>query len=84
MSFLDKLRNLFAGPPRVHAADEEEAAVLHEEFGAPDSGAAQIKHIEETGGGGGMIRGDRFAAQESAEAAEADLETEEAPPDPDS
>jgi hypothetical protein len=82
MSFLDKLRNVLSGPPRVQAGDDEEAAVLHEEFGGPDEGAAEVKHMEETGGGGGMIRGDRYAAREAAEAAEADLETEEAPPDP--
>jgi len=82
MSFLDSLRKIFAGPTRIGDGSAEEAATLQEEFGATDAGEADLKHMEETGGGGGLT-GIRYGASESAEAAEEDLETEQAPPDPD-
>jgi hypothetical protein len=80
MSFLDRLRNMLAGPPRVQGGDDEGAAALREEYGTPDEGAADIRRMETTAGGAPMPG---FAASEAAETAEADLETEEAPPDPD-
>ncbi len=59
----------------------EKAAAMHEGFGAPDEGEVDLKRVEETGGGGGTS-GLRFGASEAAEAAEDDLASEEAPPDP--
>ncbi|HZT86154.1 MAG TPA: hypothetical protein VE984_12175 [Gaiellaceae bacterium] len=82
MSFLDRLRKMLAGPAHVQAADDAEAAALREEFGATaDEGAADLKHVEGAGGGG-RSPDVRFGASEAAEAAEADLASEEAPPDP--
>lgn len=85
MSFLTWLRGLFASPVRIgDGRDPETAADLHEELGTPDEGAAEVKQLAGThGGGGAYLPDEAFAAQESAEAAEADLESEEAPPDPD-
>jgi hypothetical protein len=81
VSFLDRLRNLLAGPPRIEdAGDPEAAADLQEEYGAPDQGAADLEEIAETGGA--YLRGGGYGAAEAAEAAEDDLATEEAPPDP--
>jgi len=78
MSFLDRLRNLLAGPARVQG-DSADAAALHEELGTPDAGAADVRRVE-TATGGYAVPG--LADSEAAEAAEADLGTEEAPPDP--
>jgi hypothetical protein len=83
MGLLERIRNMLAGPSHIEDADEGDAAALHEEFGAPDEGDADVKRMAGTGGGGGYDRGEPYAASEGAEAAEADLETEEAPPDPD-
>lgn len=80
MSFLDKLRNLLAGPPHIEADDPEAAATLHEEFGAPDKGADDLHRVEATGDHTFIPS---YGASESAEAAEDDLETEEVPADPD-
>jgi hypothetical protein len=80
MSFLDRLRNLLSGPPHVQGGDSESDAALREEYGVPDEGAADVRRMETTAGGA-PIPG--FAAHEAAELAEADLEAEEAPPDPD-
>ena len=87
MSFLDRLRNLLAGPPRIQG-DAEEAAALREEFGTSDEGAADVRRVDTGGGpaparfgGGGATDAVRFGGSEAAETAEADL-SEEAPPDP--
>jgi len=86
MAFLDRLRKLFAGPAQVQAADADEAAALREEFGTSDDGAADLRREEVAGGavrgGGAGLSNVGFAASEAAEAAEGDLSTEEAPPDP--
>lgn len=85
MSVRSWLRGLFASPTRIDdGRDSEVDADLHEEYGAADAGEADIKHMAATGGGGGgFVPDERFAAEEAAEAAEDDLETEEAPADPD-
>jgi hypothetical protein len=80
MSIGDWFRKLFAGPTHIGDGSNEDAAALHEEYGTPGEGEADLRHMEETGGGGGLA-GLRFGANEAAEAAEEDLETEEAPPD---
>ena len=80
MSFLDRLRNLLAGPPRVQGGDAEEAAAVREEFGASDEGSADVRRVEGPGVGGGM-HNVGFAGTEAAEAAEGDLSTEETPSD---
>jgi hypothetical protein len=80
MSFLDRIRKMLAGPPHVQAGDDEEAAALHEEYGAPREGEADLKYMEETGGGGGAA-GLRLGASEAAEVSLDELETEETPPD---
>ena len=82
MGFLDKLRNILGGPPHVQADSAEDDATLHEEFGAGDPGEGDLRYMEDTGGGA-YSTGIRYAGSESAEAAEEDLESEEAPPDPD-
>ena len=82
MSFLDSLRKIFAGPTHVKAGSAEDAAALQEEFGAADQGEADLRYMEETGGGGSLT-GTRYAGSESAEAAEDDVASEEAPPHPD-
>jgi hypothetical protein len=79
MSFLARLRNLLAGPPRVQG-DAADAVALQEEYGTPDEGAADVRHIETTAGGAAVPG---IAASEAAGAAEEDLQSEEAPPDPD-
>jgi hypothetical protein len=79
MGFLDRLRNLLAGPPRIQGDAADEAA-LHEEFGTPDQGAADVRRVEGSPGGGGGLHNVGFGASEAAEAAEADL-SEEAPPE---
>ena len=80
MSFLDKLRNLLAGPPHIRADDPEASATLHEEFGAPDKGADNLHRVEAAGDHTVIPS---YSASESAEAAEEDLESEEVLPDPD-
>jgi hypothetical protein len=91
MSFLDWLRNLISGPPRVSDTMDdpgEVAADLHEELGAPEEGEADIGGAATTSGPippatvGGMAPG-RPGSPAGAEAAEAEIESEEAPPDPD-
>jgi len=91
MSFLDRLRNLISGPPHIAGGGDPEAeADLHEEFGTPDATEADLKGMAETGGRGGLTGrgaaltgGGSFGTAEAAEAGEAELESEEAPPDPD-
>jgi hypothetical protein len=78
VSFLDRLRKMLAGPPHVQAGAAEESA-LHEEFGGIDEGEKDLRRAEQTSGGAVMPG---YAAAEAAEAAEADLTSEEAPPDP--
>jgi hypothetical protein len=82
MAFLDKLRKILGGPPQVRAGSAEDAATLHEEFAAPDQGESDVRYMEDTGGGA-YSTGIRYAESESAEAAEEDLESEEAPRNPD-
>ena len=88
MSVRSWFRNLFATPARTDdGGDPETDADLAEELGAPDEGREDIERMAGTGGGPGVvpggtyIPGGRFAATEAAETAEADLESEEAPPD---
>lgn len=78
MSISDWFRNLFSSS----SEGAEEDAALREEGLGSDEGEADLKYMEETGGGGGTTP-IRYGAVESAEAAEDDLESEEAPPDPD-
>jgi hypothetical protein len=83
LSILDRLRNLLEGPPRIGDTEDDRsefAADMHEEYGAPDEGAADLERMENVHGGA-VVPG--IAASEAAETAEEDLETEEAPPDPD-
>jgi hypothetical protein len=83
VSFLDRLRNMLSGPPHIDDSGDdpgEFAADMQEEYGAPDEGAADLKRLEATSGGA-VVPG--VATSEAAEAAEEDLESEEAPPDPD-
>jgi hypothetical protein len=83
MGFLTWLRNALAGPPRIQdGGDAGAAADLQEEFGAQDEGAEELRRMEGTGGGGGYNAAERIGASEAAEAAESDLTSEEAPPDP--
>jgi hypothetical protein len=81
MSFLDRLRNMLAGPPRVEGGDAAEAAALQEEFGAPDEGTADVRRVEGSPGAGGGLHNVGFGASEAAEAAQDDLASEEPPPD---
>jgi len=80
MSFSDALRKIFARPTRIGDGSAEDASALHEEFGAPDEGEGYLKKSEPLSGGA-VVPG--VAASEAAETGEEDLETEEAPPDPD-
>jgi hypothetical protein len=83
VSLLDRLRKLFEGPSHIGDKGDdpgEFAADMHEEYGAPDEGAADLQWMENVHGGA-VVPG--IAASEAAETAEEDLETEEAPPDPD-
>jgi hypothetical protein len=80
MSFLDRLRNWLSGPPHIEARGDDDAAALHEEYHTPDEGEAELRRMEQTA--------DRttipsYSAAEGAEAGEAEIESEEAPPDPD-
>lgn len=76
--FFARLRDLLSGPAHVSdGGDPEAAADLHDELGTPDEGAADVKWMADTGGLIGS-----FDRAEGAEAAEEDLESEEAPPDP--
>ncbi len=83
MSLFDRLRNMLSGPPHVaDGGDSEAAADLHEEYGTPDAGEADVERMAETGGGGGgYVRGGGFGASEAAEAADGELDSG-APPDP--
>ena len=78
MSFLDRLRNLFAGPPHVKAADAEEATDLHEEYGTSDAAEQDVDRLQYYAGGGPVAG---VAAEDAAEVAEGEIESEEAPPD---
>jgi hypothetical protein len=80
MSFFDRIRNWLAGPPHVKTGDAEEAADLKQEFGAPDPGREDIERLEHGYAGGGPVPG--LAGRDSAEIAESEIESEEAPPDP--
>jgi hypothetical protein len=80
MSFLDRLRKMLAGPPHIQGGDNEGDAALHEEFGTSNEGAADLRRMGTRAGGAAMPG---LASLEATEAAEADLETEEAPPDTD-
>jgi hypothetical protein len=80
MSFFDRIRSWLAGPPRVEAGDAEEAAGLNEEFGASDPGREDIERLEHGYSGGGPVPG--LAGRDSAEIAESEIESEEAPREP--
>jgi hypothetical protein len=83
LSILDRLRSLFAGPSHIGDTGDDQsefAADMQEEYGAPDEAAADLERMENVHGGA-VVPG--IAASEAAETAEEDLETEEAPPDPD-
>jgi hypothetical protein len=85
MSLLDWFRNVFSGPPHIAGSGDdpsEVAAVLGEEYGLHDEAAPDLRRIEATGGGGGLVQ-PGYGAFEAAETAEEDLASEEAPPDPD-
>lgn len=83
MSFFTWLRNAIAGPPQIQdGGDPGGAADLQEEYGIPGEGMDDLGRMEDTGGGGGYQAAERFGASEAAEVAEADLASEEAPPDP--
>jgi hypothetical protein len=78
MSFLDRLRNLFAGPPRVDTGDPEDATGLKEEFGRSDAGRQDVEVMEHGYTGGGPVPG--LAGRDAAEVAESEIESEEPPP----
>ncbi|HJQ75244.1 MAG TPA: hypothetical protein VJ814_10170 [Gaiellaceae bacterium] len=83
MSLLDRLRNLLSGPPHIADSGDDAGefdADMHEEYGAPDEGKADLERMENLSGGA-VVPG--IATSEAAEAGEEDIETEEAPPDPD-
>lgn len=80
MSFLDRLRNLLSGPPRVQAGDAEDAAGLREEFGTSDEGQQDVERMEHGYTGGGPVPG--LAGRDAAEIAESEIESEEPPPGP--
>jgi len=81
MSFLDRLRKMLAGPPHIQSGGAEGAEALHEEYGSPEEGAADLRRLGQTAAGGGAVM-PGYGAAEAAGAAEAELEPEEAPPDP--
>jgi hypothetical protein len=87
MSFLDRLRRMFAGPPRVQAGDDAEAAALREEFGAAGEGTEDLRRVGGpfgggAGGGGAGQANIGYGTSEAAETVEGDLSTEEPPSDP--
>jgi hypothetical protein len=75
MSIGDWFRRLFSSGGET----SEEETALHEEYGTPDEAESDLHGMEELSGGAVMPG---RAASEGAEAAEADLASEEAPPDP--
>jgi hypothetical protein len=77
MSFLDRVRAWFAGPPRVQAGDAADAAGLKEEFGTSDAGQQDVKNMEHGYSGGGPVPG--LAGRDAAEIAESEIESEEPP-----
>ena len=91
MSVRNWFRGLFAGPTTIGGGDPEAAAALREEdFGVQDAGEADLESIAEgrtPAAKAGMVQQSMavqasLAASEAAETAMEDLETEEAPPDP--
>jgi hypothetical protein len=80
MSFFDRIRSWLAGPPRVETDDVAEAADLKQEFGGTDAGREDIETLEHGYSGGGPVPG--IAGRDSAEIAESEIESEEAPSDP--
>jgi hypothetical protein len=81
MSFLDRLRSWFSGPAHVKTGDAEEAADLKEEFGGTDAGRQDLETLEHGYAGGGPVPG--LAGRDAAEVAESEIESEQAPADPD-
>jgi hypothetical protein len=80
MSFLDRLRNWFSGPPHIKPGDDEGRADLIEEYGTVDEADTYLKQTE-LRSHNTLIPG--VAAEESTELAEEDVEVEEeAPRDP--
>jgi hypothetical protein len=80
MSFFDRVRSWLAGPPRVETGDAEEAAGLKQEFGGTDAGREDVERLEHGYTGGAPVPG--IAGRDSAEIAESEIESEEAPSDP--
>jgi hypothetical protein len=80
MSFFDRIRSWLTGPPRVETGGAEEAADLKQEFGGTDAGREDVETLEHGYTGGGPVPG--IAGRDSAEIAESEIESEEAPSDP--
>jgi hypothetical protein len=80
VSFLDRVRSWLSGPTRIQADGAEERADLKEEFGASDEGRHDIDRMQHGYAGGAPVPG--LAGRESAEIAESEIESEEAPPSP--
>ena len=74
MSLGDWFKRFFSSPEAA-----EDAADLHEEYGAPDEGEAELEEPGQSSGGAGVPG---LASLEGAEIAEADLEELEPPADP--
>jgi hypothetical protein len=83
MGFLDSIRNALAGPPHIDDSDRNEGpeidAAMAADFSGADKGAADVKRYEMTGGSGALPG---LGGLVGGQAAEEDLESEEAPPDP--
>jgi hypothetical protein len=75
MSLSDWFRRMFSS----HSETDEEAAAMHEEYGAQDEGEADVRRMETTAGGAVMPG---IYGSAGAEAAEAEIESEEGPRDP--
>jgi hypothetical protein len=84
MSFFDRLRSMFTGPTRIaDGGDPEVDATLREEYSTAEAAEKDVEFMAETGGGGGPLPASRFGAMEAADVAEGELESQEAPSDPD-
>ena len=80
MSVGEWFRKLFARPTHIGGTSGEDAAALHEEYGASDEGEAYLEEPDSlTGGGGAVVPS--LSASDGIETAEEDLASEEAPPD---
>ncbi|MFL5960243.1 MAG: hypothetical protein ACJ75G_08280 [Gaiellaceae bacterium] len=83
MSLRDWFRNVFSGPPRVADAGDEgaeiDAAMREEELATPGPPGSLPPYRDTVGGG---LAPSRPGTPAGAEAAENEIEAEEAPPDP--